>query len=90
MSYRPKTMDNNEMEALVSKKLLDVLRSVNKVSAMYIEPGDVVLVKIDTDDDSTIQSASRVMKTLFSDNEVLVIGKGAQIELVKKQLTDKG
>lgn len=76
----------SDLNSLVSQKLDEILSSVEKVSSMYVEPGDVILVTVDKNADQKILGEiKKVMSSIFKDNGGMFINSDVNIQVVKKE-----
>ena len=90
------TVDSSELDAAVEKaaKLGDQLAmlrdefGVATVRVMQIRPGDKVLLKVPDMADDHIVALRDHAKTVWPDNEVLVLGAGIDAEIVRPEASE--
>lgn len=89
MTYIPKKpieQENLEIEIKVSKRIDEILSSIKQVSSMYVEPGDIVLVQVDSDaDEQTISHLQHMLSQVFKENKGILTTDSVQFKILKKE-----
>lgn len=92
MSHKPEGVDERLINEQVKQKLESMLSSISSISTMYVEPDDVVLVKIENSNelsDKNMQEMASIIKKLFPDNSVLVVDSLADISVIRRETEEK-
>lgn len=60
-----------------------------EISKLSLEPGDVVVIRVDHElEDSEMSYLNKMMTEIFPSNRGVVLGKGASLEVVKQENPD--
>jgi hypothetical protein len=85
MSYQPKTGKQEDLENMVSKRIDEMLGSIKSVSTMYVEPGDVVVVKVsDRVNDQEASKLQQILGSVFNKNKGVFLAEDIDISIVKR------
>lgn len=84
MSYKP-NLQEVELDILFSKKIDEMMSSIKQVGSMYVEPGDVILVKVNDDaDDETLNFIKKVMSNTFKENPGFFLTNDIDIQVLRR------
>ena len=86
MTYKPEA-NKDETEAKVQARLEEILSSMVRVTTMYVEPGDTVIVHLkEGTSPEDAQYIGKQLKHLFPDNPGMVDAESTivKIEVVAK------
>lgn len=92
MTYRPRPegrFEQEQIEAAVSRRIDELLKSVSSVSSLYVEPGDVLLVQVDDEADMrTMSQLQHLLKDIFQENRGLLTPESISFKVLRKSETD--
>lgn len=81
MTYKP-TSNKEEVEALVQQRIEEILSKIDRVTTMYVEPGDTVVVHLkEGTTESQVEALHAQMQYLFADNKGLIDGDNIIVKI---------
>lgn len=87
MGYRPMSDEAVEIkaEALANQKLKEMIEKISAVETMYVEPGDIVVIRVDDEaDQETMQNISQIASKIFRENKGMLIPDHMDLKIIKK------
>lgn len=78
-------MSEQEIDALVLRRMDELLGRVKGISNLYVEPGDIVVVTVDQDTQpEMLRDLRRVLQTIFNQNSGVFVTEEITFQVLKR------